>query len=578
MSWFARFRRERPQTPTAPALSPAEAPSGLKASRAYTPPTSVPPRTSREPRFVVLDVETTGLSASTHRVVELALVTTDPTGRVVDEWSTRFNPQGPVGATHIHGITDADVKHAPLFADVVDQMSTRLSGAAVVAHNAPFDLAFLRAEYARASWRLPYLPTLCTLDASQHHLPHLPRRRLVDCCDAIGHPLTHAHSALGDAHATAALLAYYLNPRNGSHAHPDHLRMPHDALTVPWPTGPDANGVPLTDRRRSEAPASRRDLSERARRNVEALNLNVTRPAQPLVQLVERFSLLDALDEGAPAGALAYLEKIAEVLEDGVLTPDEAADLHDVAAVHDLDADAVAAAHRAFVLALAHEALEDGKVSRAEADELRIVAALLDVSPNIVKSLLADAETARHARLSAGLGPLPAGWAHGEPLRVGDRVVFTGCENAGRGTLEARSEELGVRVLGTVSSKTAMLVTDGTMLGGKHDKATALGVRMVDPETYRTLLAHLQPALPAAKPVVKTLAPGNAPTRTTAEPSGAMDALTAPANGFAVPGSAAPTPSPALVRAWGRDNGWQVGQRGRLPAGLLEAYNAAAGG
>lgn len=524
---------------------------------------------------MVLDVETTGLSASTHRVVELALVTTDPTGRVVDEWSTRFNPQGPVGATHIHGITDADVKHAPLFADVLDQMNSRLAGAAVVAHNAPFDLAFLRAEYARANWRLPYLPTLCTLDASQHHLPHLPRRRLVDCCDVIGHPLRHAHSALGDAHATAALLAYYLNPRNGTHAHPDHLRMPHDALTVPWPTGPDANGVPLTDRPRSATPTSRRDLSERARRNVEALNLHLTRPAQPLVQLVERFSLVDALDEGAPAGALAYLEKIAEVLEDGVLTPDEAADLNEVAVVHDLDADAVAATHRAFVLALAHEALDDGKVSRAEADELRIVAALLDVNANVVKSLLADAGTARHARLSANLGPLPAGWAHGAPLRVGDRVVFTGCENAGRDVLEARSEELGVRVLGTVSSKTAMLVTDGTVLGGKHDKATALGVRMVDPDTYRALLAHLQPALPAGRPTVRTAAPSSASTGTTATPSSAADAATAHSNGAAVPGSAAPTPSPALVRAWGRDNGWEVGQRGRLPAGLLEAYTAA---
>ena len=33
--------------------------------------------------------------------------------------------------------------------------------------------------------------------------------------------------------------------------------------------------------------------------------------------------------------------------------------------------------------------------------------------------------------------------------------------------------------------------------------------------------------------------------------------------------------SPAVLRAWGRDNGWEVGQRGRLPAGLLDAYAAA---
>jgi DNA polymerase-3 subunit epsilon len=515
-----------------------------------------------------MDVETTGLSASNHRVLEIALITTDPTGRVLDEWSTRLNPQGPVGATHIHGITDADVARAPLFTDVLDELTGRLSGAAVVAHNARFDLAFLRAEYARAHWRLPYLPTLCTLTASEHHLPHLARRRLIDCCEAIGHPLRHAHSALGDAHATTALLAHYLHPHKGTPAHPDHLRMPHDALTVAWPTGPEASPVPLTERSRTSH--SRRDLSARARHNVEALNLTLARPTQPLVQLIERFSLIDALDEGAPTGALAYLEKLAEVLEDGVLTADEAADLQDVAAVHDLDADALPATHRAFVLALAHEALADGKVSRAESDELRVVAALLDVEPNLVKSLLADAETARHARLSADLGLLPAGWAHGEPLRVGDRVVFTGCEGAGRNALEARSAELGVRVLNSVSSKTTLLVTDHTVLGGKHEKATALGVRMVDPDTYRELLAHLQPAVAPSRPA----APRGASSKAPAQPDVNASTRTAPAS--SADASAAPAgPSPALVRAWGRDNGWEVGQRGRLPAGLLDAYVAA---
>ena len=544
MSWFKRFRKER-------AGNAAESPSSRVA-----PPTGR--YDARTPRFVVMDVETTGLSASNHRVVEVALVTADPTGRVLDEWSTRLNPEGPVGATHIHGITDADVAGAPLFADVLDEMNRRLAGAALVAHNARFDLAFLRAEYARARWRLPYVPALCTLDASHHHLPHLARRRLVDCCEAVGHPLRHAHSALGDAHATAALLAHYLHPHRGTPAHPDHLRMPHDALAVPWPTGPEAHAVALTEQGRRTDVARRRDLSARARRNVEALNLSVNRPAQPLVQLIERFSLVDALDEGAPAGALVYLEKLAEVLEDGVLTADEAADLREVAAVYDLDVDAVGATHRAFVLALAHAALADGKVSRAESDELHVVAALLDVEPDLVPSLLADAEAARHARLSAGLEPLPVGWTHGDPLRVGDRVVFTGCENSGRDALEARSTELGVRVLGSVSSKTAMLVTDGTMLGGKHEKATALGVRMVDPDTYRELLTHLQAAEPARRPSATRAVTFEAPAQSAATafpnpnpkaaPNSSNDASNTP------PGS-----SPALVRAWGRDNGWEVG-------------------
>lgn len=104
---------------------------------------------SRHPRFAVIDVETTGLHPQTQRIVEIAIIRTDETGAQVDSWSTRINPEQPVGATHVHGITDRDVAHAPLFAHVAQAIGSLLNGLVVVAHNAEFDEAFLRAEFAR---------------------------------------------------------------------------------------------------------------------------------------------------------------------------------------------------------------------------------------------------------------------------------------------------------------------------------------------------------------------------------------------------------------------------------------------
>lgn len=473
---------------------------------------SAAPYVSGQPRFVVLDVETTGLSAHRDRIVEIAVVTTDPWGRVLDEWSTRVNPQGPVGATHIHGITDAGVAHAPVFTDIVQHLTQRLAGAAVAAHNARFDLAFVRAEYTRAGWRLPHLPALCTLEASEYHLPALDRRRLQDCCWAVGAPHAGAHSALGDARAAAGLLAAFMHPQVGYPPLPEHLELPQRALSVSWPSGPThapAPPGPITRLRPTPPPRVQAALARQAS----------AEPSRALVELVERFSLVDALDEGAPAGALAYLEKLAEVLEDGAVTTDEAADLTAVAEVHQLSEVDIATANQAFVLALAHEALKDGKVSRAERAELRHVAELLGVDPKTVPRVLEAAENARNQRLSAGLKELPTDWSHGEPLRVGDKVAFTGCDDALRLRLEEESERLGVRVINSVSTKTAMLVTDGSMNGGKATRARELGTRIIAPQTYEVLLRHLQPALPSLATVPRRANVSTAQPITSAGPA-----------------------------------------------------------
>ncbi|HEY3715422.1 MAG TPA: exonuclease domain-containing protein, partial [Jatrophihabitantaceae bacterium] len=71
------------------------------------------------PGYAVVDVETTGLSPSYHhKVVEIAVVQLDQSGKVEREWTTLVNPGRDVGARHIHGITAEEVVHAPTFADL----------------------------------------------------------------------------------------------------------------------------------------------------------------------------------------------------------------------------------------------------------------------------------------------------------------------------------------------------------------------------------------------------------------------------------------------------------------------------
>ncbi|BEP13916.1 hypothetical protein acdb102_22270 [Acidothermaceae bacterium B102] len=498
--------------------------------------------------FAVIDVETTGLSAATHRILELAIIRTDTAGGVVDEWTTRFNPGGSVGATHIHGITAADVRDAPEFADLIPQITSWLVGGAIVAHNARFDLAFLRAEYARAGWSLPHLPALCTLEASDTYLPGLARRRLVDCCHAAGVPLTEAHSALGDSRATAGLLTCYLTGPSGIPIRREHLALVDAAAAVVWPSAPG----PLPVVPKQAAQPFRRYTSAPARA-----------AAPPLVDLLEGFHLADALDEGAPLGSLPYLELLAQAVEDGEISSDEQTALSELAGLYDLAGSQVTAAHRGFLLALAHLASDDGRITHAERDELRATASLLHLPDSLVADVLDEAETARHERLSSGLIPLPPDWSLGQPLQVGQKVAFTGCDDTTRDQLERQAERLGVRVMNTVSRRTALLVTDGTVDGVKAADAAAAGTRTVTPREFAVLLAHLQPAERiAARP------PAGAPR---AARDGAPKVVQPrEVTGFATAGDA-----PADVRRWARANGLEVGARGRVPTQVFAAYATA---
>ena len=106
--------------------------------------------------FVVFDTETTGFSPTTDRIVELGAVKFR-NGEVVEEKSWLINPgrKIPYWATKVHGITDEEVKNEPAFADIYPEFLEFISGSVLIAHNAKFDISFVKAEATRAGRELP---------------------------------------------------------------------------------------------------------------------------------------------------------------------------------------------------------------------------------------------------------------------------------------------------------------------------------------------------------------------------------------------------------------------------------------
>jgi DNA polymerase III epsilon subunit family exonuclease len=154
----------------------------------------------------VLDLETTGWSASTHDVVEIGGVTLEA-GAVVEEWSSLIRTGQPIPpeATRIHGITDRMLADAPPPAVVGPAFRQRCGEAVLAIHNAGFDLPFLAALFRRHGGAPLFNPVVDTLGLARGVLGG-DGNSLVELAQRFGIPHETPHRALSDARATAALL------------------------------------------------------------------------------------------------------------------------------------------------------------------------------------------------------------------------------------------------------------------------------------------------------------------------------------------------------------------------------------
>jgi DNA polymerase-3 subunit epsilon len=116
-----------------------------------------------------IDVETTGLDVDKgDRICEVALLRVQ-NAREVARFSSLVQPQRAISAraTAVHGLTDDMVLTAPCFSSLIATLRPLLHNTVLVAHNAQFDMRFLRHEFALAQQELPPLASIDTLALAQ---------------------------------------------------------------------------------------------------------------------------------------------------------------------------------------------------------------------------------------------------------------------------------------------------------------------------------------------------------------------------------------------------------------------------
>lgn len=161
-----------------------------------------------EVTFVVVDLETTGGSPTACAITEIGAVKVRG-GQVLGEFATLVDPGQPIPAfiATLTGITDASVAGAPRIAAVLPTFLDFCRGAVLVAHNARFDVGFLRANARRLGLRWPGPAVLDTVTLARHVLgDEVRNHRLATLAPHFGSPTVPIHRALDDARATVDVL------------------------------------------------------------------------------------------------------------------------------------------------------------------------------------------------------------------------------------------------------------------------------------------------------------------------------------------------------------------------------------
>ena len=195
-----RFKKKAPKDYRLVFPSPA---STVKISSVFDQAQGLPEElTSRE--YVVFDLETTGLELMSNGITEIGAVKIK-NGKISEQFTTLVKPDYRIDAENfkITGISEEMVKDSPKIGEVMPDFIKFIEGAVLVAHNADFDMRFIKRFAGAEDFEIKN-KVLDTMDLSRRYLPELRRNDLQTLADRF-QVIFHHHRALSDAYATAEI-------------------------------------------------------------------------------------------------------------------------------------------------------------------------------------------------------------------------------------------------------------------------------------------------------------------------------------------------------------------------------------
>ena len=152
--------------------------------------------------YCVLDLETTGFSAITEKITEVGIMKVK-NGEVIDEFSCFVNPEKPIPqrVVEVTNITDEMVKDAETIDKVFPKILEFLGDSVVVAHNAKFDVGFLKQNAKVLGYEFDYT-VIDTLTLAKDIFPNMKKYKLGKIADELGIVVEVAHRALDDVDTT----------------------------------------------------------------------------------------------------------------------------------------------------------------------------------------------------------------------------------------------------------------------------------------------------------------------------------------------------------------------------------------